>query len=169
MSPASPFPARTLRDLAIRVAHDHVVPVADALVGAAAPPGQDRPPAVALHPEVGHAVCVEWVEPDEPPVVVDDHRPGLLDVFLRREEDVAGGGGAGSRDLDERGPEIRTREEVLGGWPRLLGAGAVLPVQHEPEREPDADCSERHGGDGDQLRRPHLSRGGDGMWDRHGT
>ena len=155
-------PGPNLRDLAIRVAHDHVVAVADALVGAAAPPGQDRPPAVALHPEVGHAVCVEWMEPDEPTVVVHDHRPGLRDVFLRREEDVAGGGGASSRDLDERGPEIRAREEVLGGWPRLLGAGAVLPVEHEPEAESDADCSECRCADGDQLRRPHLSRGGDG-------
>jgi hypothetical protein len=61
------------------------------------------------------------VEPDDLAVVVGDQRPGLRDVLLRREEEVAGGGIADlPGPLEDGGLQVGAAVEVLVRRLRLV-------------------------------------------------
>ena len=126
-----------VRDHVVRVVGDDVAAVADALRGLAAPPGEDRPAAVALDAEVGDAVRVERAEPDDVAGVVEDQRPRLVDLLLRRDEDVPGRRLVRAcDDVHRRRTQVRPRDEVLrrGGAARAAVRGlAAAP------RRPSSD------------------------------
>ena len=130
------------RDRVVGVVHDLVVAVADAVDRAAAPPGQDGLPEVRLNAEVGDALRIERLVPDEPPAVVDDHQARSPDVLLRGEEDVARRRvGCGGLDLHDRRLEIRARLKVLR---RGRPCGVVVLVVAAARAEADEHrCGER--------------------------
>jgi hypothetical protein len=102
-------PRLNVRDEPVRGVVDGIAALAVAVIQTAVPPGQNRPPAVSLHPEVGHSVSVERKEPDDPATVVEDERSRLHDVLLRGDEDVAGSGAPRLlQDLDRRRLQVRS-------------------------------------------------------------
>jgi hypothetical protein len=86
------------------------------------------------------------MEPDHLAVVVGDQRPVLRDVLLRREEQVAGGGGADlQRSLEDGGLQVGPAVEVLGGRRRLAlvagpAAGEESSGRRDRERRPSERC-----------------------------
>ena len=151
--PREPVARADRRDLTVGVVDDDVVAVADAQLRLPAPPGENRPPVVTLGAKVGHSLGVEGVEPDELARIVEDHRAGLGDSPLRREEDVAGRGVAcRRRDLHHGRPQVGTRAEVLRRRRGLRGLrrGLVVLVTaraEEPEREGSEEQRQARTGD----------------------
>lgn len=72
------------------------------------PPGQHGQVLVLLDPEVDRlGLGGKRLEPDQLPVLVEDHRPVLERTLLRSEEDVPGGRVAGvADDFGRRGREV---------------------------------------------------------------
>ena len=110
-----PVPRAHLCNGAIRRVVDDVPAVADADVrDLAPPPGEHGLAAVLLDTEIGDAARVQRLEPDDLAAIVHDHRTGLGNDHLRRDEDVAG------RSVVRRGPDLHQRRLQIG--PRVVGA-----------------------------------------------
>jgi hypothetical protein len=84
------------------------------------------------------------VEPDHLAVVVGDQRPVLRDVLLRREEEVAGAGGADAqRPLEDGGLQVGPAVEVLVGRRRVvLVAGPATGEESSGRRDRKRRSSE---------------------------
>ena len=128
-------------DLAVGLVGDDERALAEALLGGALPPGQDRLVPVCGDAQVRHGVRARAMEPDRLTAVVDDERTVLLPRVERPEEEEPARDRAVPGDVHHGRAEIGSRDVVVNRVlrrrqdPRLRAApalrGPVPACQHD--------------------------------------
>ena len=144
-----PAAGREPCDLAVGLVEDHVVAVAEPVLGLPLPPGQHRLALVERGLEVRGRLVRGRVEPHRLPVVVEDQHAALAGARRRRDEDAARG--SARRRVEDghlRRLQVRPRHEVMrvacasSARPRALERpGRALAAAREKEPGAGRQCS----------------------------